>query len=289
MSWLSRLLLSPPALRGLEPLRDRVGGKTVLVTGASYGIGEATALLLAQAGAEVILVARTAEKLERLVGQIHAEGGQATAYVADLYQVGDVPTLARTLEANHPRIDIVVSNAGKSIRRSVLYAHERDDLGRCLALNFHSPAALLTGLLPRMIRQGGGHIINVSSAAARLPAAPRWAAYQSSKAGFEVWLRGVANELRPKNIRASSVYLPLVRTRMIAPTRAYDRAPALTPLEAAQTIAYAIARPRDRLAPWWLGSAELLSLLFTGPVERWMAWREVEGNRVGAGGKSDEP
>jgi short-subunit dehydrogenase len=278
MSWFSRLILSPPALRDQRTLRAKVRGKTVLVTGASFGIGEVTALMLAQAGAEVILVARTMEKLEQLVQQIQAEGGQASAYTADLYQVETVPLLARTLEANHPRIDIVVSNAGKSIRRSVLDSPLRDDLGRCLALNFSSPAALITALLPRMIRQGGGQIINVSSAAAKLPSAPRWAAYQSSKVGFEHWLRGAANELRSKNIRASTIYLPLVRTRMIAPTRAYDQAPALSALEAAQTIAHAIVSQRDTLSPWWLGGAELLSLLFATPISRWMSWREEAGS-----------
>lgn len=220
------------------------------------------------AGAEVLLVARTQEKLSELVEKIRQKGGKAHAYPADLYRTGAVPALAETLQANHPRIEIVVSNAGKSIRRRFLESLERDDLGRCLRLNFSSPALLLTALLPRMIEQGGGQIVNVSSASARLPSAPRWAAYQGSKAGFDAWLRSVANELRPQNIRVSSVYLPLVRTGMIAPTRMYDHTPALSPLEAAQVIAYALIRPVERVAPWWLWWGEFFSLLVPTPINR---------------------
>lgn len=278
MSFFSRYVLSPPRCESLELLRPWVSGKTVLITGASYGIGEATALLLAEAGAEVLLVARTQEKLAELAEQIRQKGGQARAYPADLYQTETVPALVETLQANHPHIHIVVSNAGKSIRRSVLESLQRDDLGRCLRLNFSSPALLITLLLPRMVEQGGGQVVNVSSASARLPSAPRWAAYQGSKAGFDAWLRSVANELRPKNIRVSSVYLPLVRTRMIAPTRMYERTPALSPLEAAQVIAYALVRPVERLAPWWLWWGEFFSLLVPTPINRMLTlWDQRSG------------
>ena len=274
MSWFNRLILSPPRCQNLGQLRAKVGGKTVLITGATFGIGEAASLLLTEAGAEVVLVARTEEKLQQLVEQIRSKGGKASAYTADLYKVDEMPTLAQQILANHSRIDIVLSNAGKSIQRSILHSAERNDLGRLLALNFSSPAALILALLPGMIEQGGGQIINVSSAAAKLPSAPRWAGYQASKTGFEIWLRGLANELRQKKIYASTIYLPLVRTRMIAPTKMYDRMPALSPLEAAQCIAYAIVKPVDRVAPWWLWWAELLSVLFITPINRMLSWME---------------
>ncbi|MER3445109.1 MAG: short-chain dehydrogenase [Meiothermus sp.] len=250
MSPLARFFLSPPSCRDPLRLRAAVGGKTVLITGASYGIGEATALLFAGAGAEVLLVARTAEKLAALTGQIREQGGRAEAYPADLYQVDRVPALVERIQAAHPRIDVVAVNAGKSIRRRVTESFGRDDLERSLALNFRSPAAMLMALLPRMLQQGGGQVINVSTVSAKQPGAPRWGTYQGSKAGFDVWLRSVAAELRPGGVRVSSVYMPLVRTRMSAASGLYDRLPALSPLEAAQVIAYAAVRQPDRVAPW---------------------------------------
>jgi short-subunit dehydrogenase len=261
-------LLSPPRCQSLELLRAKVQGKTVLITGASFGIGEATALLFAQAGAEVLLLARTKEKLEQLQRQIREGGGKASIYPCNLYEVVKLPNLMAEIQGTHARIDIILCNAGKSIRRSILQAAKRRDLERSLALNFSAHSAIVLELLPRMVAQGGGQIINVSSLGVRLPAAPRWGAYQSSKAGFEVWLRSVACELRPCNIFVSSVYLPLVRTGMIAPTREYDRMPALSSLEAAQTIAHAVVTRKDRLAPGWLWWAELATLFLRTPMDR---------------------
>ncbi len=268
MSFFTDYILSPPQCRDLERLRAKVQGKTVLITGASFGIGEATALLLAEAGAEVLLLARTEEKLEQLVKHITTQGGNATAYPVDLYKTSEVSQHMTIIQAAHPRIDIVICNAGKSIRRSIVQSFERDDLERLLAVNFRSHAAILLSLLPRMIAQGGGQVINVSSLGVRLPSVPRWSAYQSSKAGFDVWLRSVATELRHKNIFISSVYMPLVRTRMIEPTKMYDTMPALSPLQAAQVLAYAIVSQRDRVAPWWLWTSEFATLFLRTPLDR---------------------
>jgi NAD(P)-dependent dehydrogenase (short-subunit alcohol dehydrogenase family) len=262
VSLFSRLLLSPPRCASARRLRSAIAGKTVLITGASFGIGEASSHLLADAGATVLLVARTKEKLGELVEQIRGRGGQAFAYPGDLYHADQMSDLATRIQAAHPRVDLVISNAGKSIRRRIINAFERTDLERSLAVNFSSPAALIMALLPRMIEQGGGQIINVSSVSARQPGAPRWSAYQGSKAGFDVWLRSLACELRPRKIFISSIYMPLVRTRMIAPSGIYDRVPALTPLEAAQVIARAAVKPADRIAPWWLWWCELAVLCF---------------------------
>jgi short-subunit dehydrogenase len=274
MSFFTEYVLSPPQCRDLERMRDSVQGKTVLITGASFGIGEQAALLLAQAGAEVLLLARTTEKLEQLAQTITAQGGKATAYTIDLYNASEAPELAANIQKAHPRLDSVICNAGKSIRRPITASFERDDLERCLAVNFMSHAALLNALLPRMITQGGGQVVNVSSVGVRLPSAPRWAAYQSSKTGFDVWLRSIATELRHKNIAVSSVYMPLVRTRMIEPTKLYDTMPALSPLEAARVLAHAIVTKRSRIAPWWLWAAEVLSTALRTPVDLGLAWLE---------------
>lgn len=265
---LRRFLLSPPSCRDPEVLRPAVSGRTVLITGASYGIGEATAYLLAGAGAEVILLARSAERLNEVAGHIRHSGGRAHAYALDLYRSEDVAPLLAFIQTQHPRIDMVVSNAGKSIRRSVLHSLPGRDLERSLAVNFSSPAQLVAALLPGMLARGGGRIVNVSSVAARMPGAPRWASYQSSKAGFDLWLHGAVTELNTRGVTAASVYLPLVHTRMSAATPIYTRLPGLSPLDAAQAVAYALISGRRRVAPWWLFWAELGATLLPGLTHR---------------------
>jgi short-subunit dehydrogenase len=271
---LSPYILSPPQCHDLARVRDSVQGKTILITGASFGIGEATAILLAQAGAEVLLLARTTEKLGTLIQTITAQGGKATAYTVDLYKTSEVSELVAKIQQEHLRVDIIVCNAGKSIRRPITQSFERDDLERSLAVNFTSHAVLLNGFLPGMIARGGGQVVSVSSIGVRLPSAPRWAAYQSSKTGFDVWLRSIATELRHKHIAVSSVYMPLVRTRMIEPTKLYDTMPALSPLQAAQVLAYAIVSKQNRIAPWWLWAAEILSAVFRTPVDALLSYLE---------------
>ncbi|GMA14329.1 SDR family NAD(P)-dependent oxidoreductase (plasmid) [Deinococcus metallilatus] len=285
MPGLARLLLSPPSCRDVEVLRRAVGGKTVLITGASFGIGEATARLFGQAGAEVLLVARTEEKLRAVADSIRGSGGRAHAYPLDLSRTGDIAPRMEEVQRLHPRIDLVISNAGKSIRRPALESLERRDLERSLAVNFTGPAALILALLPRMIGQGGGQIISVSTVSAKPPAAPRWASYQGSKAGFDLWLRGLAPEVRGRGVRVSSVYMPLVRTRMSAASGLYRRAPALTPREAAEIIAGTVVRPRDRVAPWWLGAQELAALLLPGVLDGVLSRLEDRERRRGEGAR----
>lgn len=246
------------------------------MTGASFGIGRAAALLLAGAGAEVLLLARSGDELAELATAIRANGGKASAYTLDLSKPAELAPVVAQIQAAHPRINIIVSNAGKSIRRPVLQSGEKQDVERLLAVNFSGPAALLLLLLPRMVAQGGGQIVNVSSVSAGPPPLPRWAAYQGSKAGFDLWFRSLGAELRGRGVRVCSVYLPLVRTRMIAPTPAYRFAPALTPHEAAEAVAYALVHPNiQRVAPWWMKSLELAALLLPGPLGRLLSGLET--------------
>ena len=218
------------------------------------------------------MLARSQDKLDEIAGTLTREGHRASAYALDTYRTADVAGVMAYIQSRHPSIDVIVSNAGKSIRRSVLHSEEGRDLERSVALNFSSPAALILALLPRMVAQGGGQIVNVSMVSARQPGAPRWASYQGSKAGFDLWLRSVAAELGSHGVAASSVYLPLVRTRMSAATQLYAHVPALTPLEAAQAVAQTLVRPPERVwgraAPWWLFWTELADLLWPGAAER---------------------
>ena len=262
-------LANPAKVSDPDKLRRAVSGKTVMVTGASYGIGEATARKMAAAGATVLAVARSTERLEDLAAAINAGGGRAVAYPTDLTDEGAVSALTKQVTENHGPVDIVVSNAGKSLRRSLHHQYDRPhDFQRTIDINYLGPIWLLLGLLPAMREHGGGHIVNVSSVGARVVPGPQWGAYQASKGAFDRWLRSVAPELHADGVDVTSVYFALVRTRMIAPTPVLGRLPGMSPDEAADAIAKAvIERPRTNEPPW-VWPAELASVLLAGPADR---------------------
>jgi NAD(P)-dependent dehydrogenase (short-subunit alcohol dehydrogenase family) len=262
-------LSNPARVSDPDKLRNAVSGKTVLVTGASYGIGEATARRLAAAGASVLVVARSEERLSDLAASINAGGGRAFAYPADLTDEAAVSMLAKQITEQHGPLDIVVSNAGKSLRRSLHHQYDRPhDFERTIDINYLGPIRLLLGLLPAMRENGSGHIVNVSSVGVRVVPGPQWGAYQASKGAFDRWLRSVAPELHADGVDVTSVYFALVRTRMIAPTPLLGRLPGLSADEAADAIAKAIIeRPRTNEPPWVL-PAELASVLLAGPADR---------------------
>ncbi|GIE32984.1 hypothetical protein Ait01nite_060290 [Actinoplanes italicus] len=248
-------------------LRAAVDGRNVLVTGASEGIGEATARRLAAAGATVLLVARTVDRLERVRDDIVAAGGRAFVHPADLSSPDAAAALAAGLLAKHRRIDVVVNNAGRSIRRPVADTFDRfHDIERTMNLNHLGPVRLLLGLLPAMRAEGGGHVVNVSTAGLATHT-PNWSAYHSSKAAFDTWLRGAAVELRRDGITVGTTYLGLVRTRMIAPTRQYRRAPAMSADEAAGVVCRAVAYRRSWW-PWWARIGAVVSAAAPRTVER---------------------
>lgn len=223
-------LANPARESDPDKLRDAVSGKTVLVTGASYGIGEATARKLAAAGAKVLIVARSADRLEDVAASINTGGGQAVVYPTDLSDEAAVSELTKQITENHGPLDIIVSNAGKSLRRSLHEQYDRPhDFQRTIDINYLGPIWLLLGLLPAMRENGRGHLVNVSSVGVRVVPGPQWGAYQASKGAFDRWLRSVAPELHVDGIDVSTIYFALVRTRMIEPTPVLGRLPGLTP------------------------------------------------------------
>lgn len=274
---LSRLL-APRGCDDVDLLRSAVSGKTVLVTGSSFGIGEALAVRLGAAGARVLLAARSVEQLETVKNTIQAAGGAAFVYPLDLMVSAQIDSAAEQILSEHQRLDIVIHNAGKSIRRSLLDALDRPhDFERCMGINYLGPVRLQLALLPTMIKCGAGHLINVSSVSVKLPPTARWAAYFASKAAFDIWLRSAAPELKPNGIDCTSAYFGLVHTRMSAPTEAYASLPGQTAEQAASVLCRAIiSRPRS-LAPWWLGPAHWLSAPLepaTEWVQTWLSRRE---------------
>jgi short-subunit dehydrogenase len=204
-----------------DALRAAVAGRTVLITGAS-GIGAPSARRLAVARAVVLLVARSTADLERVRADIDDSGGGAHAYPADLADREQVATLLTLLREDRDHVDVVISNAGKSIRRSVMESYDRfHDVTRTIDLNYLGPVQLLLGLLPAMRARRSGQVVNVSSVSADVPA-PYWAAYTGSKSAFEAWLRCVAPELRADGVATTSIHFPLVHTEMSAPIRSTD-------------------------------------------------------------------
>ncbi len=262
-------LANPARVSDPDTLRAAVAGKTVLVTGASYGIGEATARRLAAGGATVLVVARSAERLDDLAASINAGGGQAVAYPTDLTDEVAVGFLTERITDAHGPVDIVVSSAGKSLRRSLHHQYDRpQDFQRTIDINYLGPIRLLLGLLPAMREKGSGHIVNVSSVGVRVVPGPQWGAYQASKGAFDRWLRSVAPELHADGVDVTTVYFALVRTRMIEPTPILGRLPGLSADEAADAIAKAVIdRPRTNEPPW-VWPAELASVLLAGPADR---------------------
>ena len=263
------LLANPPRVSDPDKLRSVISGKSVLVTGASFGVGEATARKLAAAGATVLIVARSADRLHELAASINAGGGKAVAYPADLTDEAAVAGLTKQISEEHGALDIVVSNAGKSLRRSLHHQYDRPhDFQRTIDINYLGPIQLLLGVLPAMREQGYGQIVNVSSVGVRVPPGPQWGVYQASKGAFDRWLRSVAPELHADGVEVTSVYFALVRTRMIEPTPILRKLPGLYPDQAADVIAKAIIQRPRVIAPPWVGPVELASVLLAGPADR---------------------
>ena len=229
-------------------LRGQVGGKVVLVTGGSSGIGKATAFKLAGAGATTIIVARDQEKLEEARKEFEAAGLELITYSADISDYAQCDDLVRRLIEEHGGVDVLVNNAGRSIRRAIETSFDRfHDFERCMQLNYFAAVRLTMAVLPKMIERKRGHIINISSIGV-LTNAPRFSAYVASKSALEAFSRCAASEFADRGIDFTSINMPLVRTPMIAPTKLYQNVPTLTPEEAAELVVEAIVNKPVRIA-----------------------------------------
>ncbi|MCL6232227.1 MULTISPECIES: SDR family NAD(P)-dependent oxidoreductase [Acinetobacter] len=227
---------------------DRVNGKTILITGASSGIGLTTAHRLANAGAHVLLVARTKETLDAVKAEIEATGGKADVFPCDLNDMESIDAVAQQILASVDHIDILINNAGRSIRRAVHESTDRfHDFERTMQLNYFGAVRLVMNLLPKMMIRREGHIINISSIGV-LANATRFSAYVASKAALDAFSRCLSAEVHSHNIAITSVYMPLVRTPMIAPTKIYKYVPTLSPEQATDLIAYAIVKRPKKVA-----------------------------------------
>ena len=231
-----------------QALRERVSGRVVVVTGASSGIGEALAQRLGDAGAKVVLVARSADKLDEMKQAIEARGGAAFAYAADLSSTEDTQRAIEAILSEHGQVDILVNNAGISIRRSVAKSYERvHDFERTLALNFLGAVRLIMGFLPGMRAQKSGQIINVSTIGVQVNV-PRYGAYIASKAALDAFSRVLAVEVLKDGVKVTTIYMPLVKTPMMESTTIYKSFPMRSADQAADLIVEGIVEQPKRVA-----------------------------------------
>lgn len=233
----------------LEQLFEaKVQDKVALITGASSGIGLTVAKRLAAKGAHVLLVARTQETLEQVQAEIEAAGGRATIFPCDLNDMDAIDAVSKQILASVEHIDFLINNAGRSIRRAVHESVDRfHDFERTMQLNYFGAVRLVLNVLPQMMNRRDGHIINISSIGV-LANATRFSAYVASKAALDAFSRCLSAEVHSHKIAITSVYMPLVRTPMIAPTKIYKYVPTLSPEQAADLIAYAIVKRPKKVA-----------------------------------------
>lgn len=231
--------LDPEALTE-HNLHAVLDDSVVVVTGASSGIGRATAQLLAQNGARVILVSRTREKLEELKREIEASGGKAFVYPTDLSDTDACDKMIRRVLADHGHVDILINNAGRSIRRSIEASYDRfHDYQRTMQLNYFGAVKLMLAVLPGMRERRQGHVINISSIGTQAYP-PRFSAYVASKSALAAFSRCIGPEVWDDGVAITNIHMPLVRTPMIAPTGMYKNFPTSSPEEAAELVASAI-------------------------------------------------
>lgn len=265
-------------------MKNELDGKTILITGASSGIGREFAYLLANTTAHLILVARREESMRIMKEEIEEGSASVTVFPADLRNEEEADELLSFLHGLPDGLDVVVSNAGMSINRPIAGSLDRfHDFKRTMALNYFAPVQLLLSLIP-LLEKKNGHIVNISTINALLLPIPHWAAYQASKTAFDTWLRSAEPELKNKNISTSSIYLPLVKTPMIEPTIAYKTAPAMSPVHVAEIIGEALYSKRKTYKPWWLIFGQLASVIFRAPlsfvIPRLIKKKESERGRV---------
>ncbi|MCF8590473.1 SDR family NAD(P)-dependent oxidoreductase [Gordonia liuliyuniae] len=229
---------------------DDLSGRTIVVTGASSGIGDAAARLLASYGAELVLVARGIDGLQKTLDDITAAGGTAHLLTANLADPDDARRLATEILETFGAPDVLVNNAGRSIRRTALDTVDRfHDYERTMAVNYFGPVALTLGLLPAMLDAGRGQIVNVVTWGVHAGSMPKFGAYHASKSALAAFGRSLDSECANTGVCVTQVGFPLVRTPMIAPTESYDDAPALTPEEAGEWILRAVQERPAQLYP----------------------------------------
>lgn len=237
-----------PDLHIDRSLRGTVGGKVVLITGGSSGIGLAAAHKFAEAGAITLICGRDQTKLDEACAEAQAKGYAFIAYAVDISEAEACANFVKQVMQAHGGVDFLVNNAGRSIRRAIESSYDRfHDYERTMQLNYFGSLRVTTGFLPGMVAKHKGHVVNISSIGV-LTNAPRFSAYVASKAALDAWTRCASSEFADQGVSFTTINMPLVRTPMIAPTGLYNNVPTLAPEEAADMIAQACIFKPVRIA-----------------------------------------
>jgi short-subunit dehydrogenase len=211
-------------------------GRTVVITGASSGIGAHAARQMAERGATVCLLARRAEELEQVRDRITSVGGSAHVYSVDLVDAEASDAVIKQLLTDHSRIDVLVNNAAHSIRRPITESLDRvHDYERTINLNYLAAVRLTLGLMPRFLEQGHGHVVVSTTMSTQIPI-PLFSAYLASKSALESFARSLTAELGDRGITATTVHFPMVRTEMTEATEIYQAMPMMSPRKAARWL-----------------------------------------------------
>ncbi|WP_396915799.1 SDR family oxidoreductase [Mycolicibacterium sp.] len=270
--------MRPPLTERLQARGDiDLTGKRILLTGASSGIGEAAAEKFAARGARVVAVARRQELLDDLVERISHAGGDGRARAVDLSDLDAVDALVAEVEQDLGGVDILVNNAGRSIRRPLAESLDRwHDVERTMTLNYYAPLRLIRGLAPGMRERGDGHIINVATWGVMNESSPLFGVYNASKAALSAVSRVIETEWAAQGVHSTTLYYPLVKTPMIAPTRAYDGLPGLSAEEAADWMITAARTRPVQIAPRMAVTAKALNSVAPGLVDALMKRQRVQ-------------
>jgi NADP-dependent 3-hydroxy acid dehydrogenase YdfG len=217
-------------------MSDLIQGKVIVITGASSGIGEAAARLLASRGGKVVLGARRLARLENLAEEITAAGGEVLIKETNVAVKADVDALIAAACDNFGRIDVLVNNAADT-RLAKLADADTNLWDSQIDTNIKGPLYGIAAALPRMLAQGGGHIINIASTLA-ISVIPTSAVYSATKFALRGISEGIRIEAGP-SVRSTIIFVGATETEVKTMVK-YKR---LSPVSIAEGIAYAIAQP----------------------------------------------
>jgi thioester reductase-like protein/NADP-dependent 3-hydroxy acid dehydrogenase YdfG len=238
--------LDPDRARRDDPAGPLVG-KHVIITGASSGIGRASAIAVAERGATVFALARNAEALDELIAEIRAAGGQAHAFTCDVTDSTSVEHTVKDILGRFGHVDYLVNNAGRSIRRSVINSTDRfHDYERVMAVNYFGAVRMVLALLPHWRERRFGHVVNVSSAGVQARN-PKYSSYLPTKAALDAFADVVSSETLSDHITFTNIHMPLVRTPMIAPSRRLNPVPPISAEHAAAMVVRGLVEKPARI------------------------------------------